>query len=81
MPRHLLDKLKEARNCATFSSQYAGFGFPGDRVKAIEHGGERETEHSVHEFIEDRTRIYRETWILPYLDAVIAWAEGEDNDT
>lgn len=30
--------------------------------------------------VRELTRLYRESWLLPELDAVIAWAEGEKEE-
>ena len=62
--------LKELRRNASLEN--ASFGFRGNLVTC---NGKT---MPVDDFIKERTRLHRETWILPWIDQVIAWAEGED---
>lgn len=62
MKQSKLDRLKELRDYCNFKN--ADFGYFGDEVIG-----------RCSEFIRDRTRIYRDTWILPVIDELIAEEE------
>lgn len=68
LPKFLVNRLKEARRAATM--EQAGFGFSTDTLvvagKTV----------GVTEFIKESTRVYRETWIIPQIDEVLAWAKS-----
>lgn len=62
IPAKMIAALKEAREAATFSR--AGFfTFEPDAAK-------------LDAELKERTRLYRETWIIARIDQVIAWAEN-----
>ena len=72
MPRQTtLDLLRDARKAATFD--LAGFSNIGPEAQGDE--ALPADEHRVDTFIKARTRIYRQTWILPQLDTAIARLE------
>lgn len=71
IPRSMLDQIKDARRAATL--EQASFGWRTDLVQLNSQPAE-----NVTDFIRRKTELYRETWIIPQLDAVIRWAEGED---
>jgi hypothetical protein len=73
MPKKLLKQLKEARVAATLKN--ASFAFPKDCLHASQHMSEDFHGHP-DDYIKEKTRLHRETWVLPAIDAVIAWAEG-----
>ena len=78
IPLERIRELKELRRIATMEN--ASFGMPGDHV--IHHawgpdavpGGEKK---DTTEFIADRTRLWRQSWLIGPLDDLIAWAEGQ----
>lgn len=72
-PQHVIDKLREARRVANM--ERASFGFTFDTV-TIEGGFDAGTKMTVDAFVKEKTRLYRESWLLPPLDDLIAWAEG-----
>lgn len=76
VPAHILYKLKDVR--ATAMMETASFGFPNDCVKATGHF-EANFEGHPDEYIKEKTRLWRESWIKGPLDDIIAWAEGRSN--
>lgn len=75
VPLKVLRKLKELYKRASLTN--ASFGSPGDRVTIRNDA----REISVDDFIKERTRIHRETYVLPLIDELIGWAEGEGEET
>lgn len=65
MPRSHLNLLRDAMSAATFDSA-AFFSFDPD-------GDKKDAE------LRERTRLYRETWIIPQIKAVIDWAENKES--
>lgn len=65
IPQRQLRELKYALNAARMNPGTVGFGDIGEKVG----------DQSVTDFVIKKTRIYRETWIIPQLEAVIKWAE------
>lgn len=74
VPNRLMRALEGARKSATM--EQASFGFPGDTVTHGHHMEAKATEHP-DTYIKERTRLYRESWIIHPLDDVIAWAKGD----
>ena len=68
MPYAMREQLRRAINAAEMEN--ASFG----SYKVIEHG----REHDVTDFAKEVTRLYRQSWILPQLRNVLAWAENEE---
>ena len=62
-----IKKLREIRRLATFES--ANFS---KLMSEPEHGSFPKSEAEVTDFIRERTRIFRETWILSALDELLA---------
>ena len=73
-PKHVIRKLRELRRHA--SLQNAKFGFNTDKVDvlSVPYRGE----HTVDDFVKEVTKAHRNTWILPLVDELIAWAEGSE---
>lgn len=71
IPRKILDKLKAAREAATLES--ASFDWPDSTMTVKCRSGNFKGRPD--KFIKERVRVYHQSWILPQLDAVIAWAE------
>lgn len=74
VPQDILRALERARQAATMVD--ASFGFPKDVVKGSAHF-EKDFEGHPDDYIKEKTRLYRETWIIGPLDRAIAWAKGE----
>lgn len=77
IPQHVIDRLKKIRQTATMNN--ASFGFPHDTVTHTHHFEDTKTEHP-DDYIKEKTRLWRLSWIIEPLDEVIAWAEGAAND-
>jgi hypothetical protein len=75
IPRKMLDELKAARKAAQFD-EMSQFDWADSKCTVTCRSGDFEGRPDT--FIKERTRIYRQSWIIPQLDAVIAWAEGRD---
>lgn len=73
-PKHVIDKLHAARKNASLET--AIFGFPTDTV-LLEGPADRERRMTVDAFIKERIRIHHDSWVLPLLDELLAWAEGD----
>lgn len=76
LPRKILDAIKEARRSATMED--AGFDWSDSTMTASCREGDFVGRPDT--FIKNRTKLYRETWIVHPLDRVIAWAEGQDKE-
>jgi hypothetical protein len=66
-PVHVIDKLRDLHSKAAF--ERASFGLDTVVVR------ERDS-MTADEFCKERTRTYRQAWLLPQIDSLIAWAEG-----
>lgn len=73
IPMEILTKIKEARAAATMEN--ASFGFKSEVVSSNPHACPPIIDMPIDEFIKERTRPYRDSWIINYLDEVIEWAE------
>lgn len=73
LPRKILDELKAARQSATMED--ASFDWPDSTMTASCRSGNFNGRPDA--FIKERTRLYRQSWIISRLDTIIAWAEGE----
>lgn len=81
VPSKILRELQEARKSATFETAQFGFGSEQWLRVQARHGEEHHTASgpvNITDLIVDRTKLYRETWIVAALDRVIEWAEGGD---
>ena len=82
-PQYVIDRLKKARGYAAMEN--ASFGFPNEFLSARERltnsprRGQKSTTVTIDQLIKEETRLYRETWLLPEIDKLIAWAEGNDD--
>ncbi len=74
LPKKIIARLNEARRFATMEN--ANFGFAGDKV-SFEHMGHMPGTMSVDKYIKLETRRYRETWLIPQIDAILDWSRGE----
>lgn len=66
-PKHVIEKLREARRISTMEN--ANFGWD------VVHTTARELTSTT--FVKERSRLYRETWLIPVLDELLAWAENK----
>lgn len=76
-PRYIITQLENALRSAKMGDA-ASFGFPNDTVAVNAHF-EFETNgkpQPLDAYIKERTRLYRETWIIPQIEAALAWAKG-----
>jgi len=73
VPNHILDKLKSVEKRAKFEN--ASFGFKRDTVRVNTVFDSSEPQ-SLDGFVKEQTRLYRETWLIPEIRAIIDWAEG-----
>ena len=75
-PKHVIATLRQLRGLATFTT--AAFGMPDETVVGRPSASmmSKPVEVPTDEFIKERTRIFRETWMIPELDKLIEWAEG-----
>lgn len=74
VPEYVMRALKEARAKATFES--ADFGFDQEIVTVTGMGSNPDNGKTVDQFVKDRSGPYRRSWLIPQIDIVIAWAEG-----
>lgn len=73
--RDFIAGLKIARRRAAFENCHFG----NDKVRVVR-SWKPESEYreeTTDEFVKNRSRIYRETWLVPVLDALIEFAEGK----
>lgn len=74
-PLKVIRALKTLRDHAAFKN--ASFGFNDETLTLSGRPGPTpQTEWTVDAFIKERTRIYRQSWLLPQIDELIKWAEG-----
>ena len=72
--RELLAEAKEARRAATM--QTMSVGWPGETVsKSGTFANDEDGTTTPDEYIRDKTRLYRESWIIGPLDRIIAELE------
>lgn len=79
VPKHIAEKLRTAREFANF--ERASFSFKDERL--ILHGRtypDDKRDWIVDDFIKERTRLWRESWLLPILDELLEWAGDEKPD-
>ena len=72
IPRRLREELREALKAARMENAAFGAIYP-ERITL--NGCTR----SLDQIIKQESKLYRETWIIPRLEALLAWAEGKDN--
>lgn len=72
-PDAVIVALENALRAATMET--ANFGFGTERLK-ITSGPNTGTVASCDEFIKERTRLYRDSWIIPQIEEALAWAKG-----
>ena len=73
-PLKVIKKLEEALRLAKM--ERISFGFDTDRL-TLGSGPDHGQEHGVTDFIKERTRIYRQTWLIPAIEETLAWAKGK----
>lgn len=73
-PLKIIRNLEEALRLAKF--ERANFGFESDRLTLWSSGPDHGQQHTVDEFIKERTRLYRKMWLIPQIEEVLAWARG-----
>jgi hypothetical protein len=77
-PKKIQEKLHELRRNASLEN--ASFGFKTETLKLKYRASGMFTdqlEWTVDEFIKERTRLHRQSWILPLIDELIEWTEGD----
>jgi hypothetical protein len=67
-------KLKALRETAAF--ERASFG--DSKVVWSPGYGRDPVETTLDALCKEETRLYRQSWVLPAIDQLIAWAEGEE---
>ena len=75
-PLKIIRDLEEAVSLAKMGDR-ASFGFKTDRLY-LDGGPDNGQSFTVDEFIKERTRLYRQTWLIPKLEQTLAWAKGEE---
>jgi hypothetical protein len=70
-----LNRLREIARTATM--QTAGFCFPHEKVSAPRESFGPVEEMTIDELIKDRTRIWRDSWIVNPLNEMIDRIEGK----
>ena len=73
-PLKIIKNLEEALRVAKM--ERASFGSDQDRL-TIWSGPDHGQQHTVDAFIKERTRLYRQTWLIPQIEEALAWAKGE----
>lgn len=79
LPKPILAGLREARDMMEMTPQKFSSGFPTDFVIECDADGAiRPGAKPVHqtEFIVEKTRLWRSSWVIRPLDVVIDWASG-----
>ena len=77
-PLKIIRRLEEALRYARM--ERATFGMPYDTLQ-ITSGLGRSDEHvKIDEFVKERTRLWRQTWLIPEIEAALKWAKGERCD-
>lgn len=71
-----LEELKKLRRTLTMETAVFEAGY-GERVKILSGYGGSTPKMTTTEFIVDRTRRWRETWVLPVLDGLIEKYDGK----
>lgn len=75
VPERVLAALQLARKRASFEDVV--FGQPGEQAQLRSASGAScGPSKPLTQFIVDRTRDFRETYLLPALDELLAWADG-----
>ncbi len=73
-PLHLIATLEKALKSAKMEG--ASFAFPNERIRIVS-GMNNGFEESIDGFIKGRTRLYRESWLIPEIEDALEWARGE----
>jgi hypothetical protein len=76
IPAKHIRNLEEALSFAKL--ERASFGFAAEKVTVHAQMGNPEETMSIDQFINDRTRIYRESWLIPAIQKVLDWANGKE---
>ncbi len=74
-PAKVIKNLEEALSLAKMGRR-TSFGFLRDHVRIVS-GWDAGHEDSIDGFIKERTRLWRETWLIPQIEEALAWARGE----
>ncbi len=72
--RRSIRNLEKALRFAKMES--ASFGFPTERVRTV-YGPRWGQEEAIDDFIKERTRLWRESWLIPQIEETLAWAKKE----
>lgn len=75
-PNEIVGKLQELRKLCTYET--ASFGFPSEKVNSNPYLAPQQVGVPIDEFIKERTRLHRESWILPTIDELIGLLNAED---
>jgi hypothetical protein len=73
-PAKVIRNLEEALRVAKM--ERASFGFDNERLRIVT-GFDEGHEESIDSYIKERTRLYRESWLIPQIEEALAWARGE----
>lgn len=78
LPAHIERRLEIILSRAKFET--AKFGFDTELVSLSGMGNDRSKLRTKDEFIKSETRPFRETWLIPQIEAVLAWSRGEQTE-
>jgi len=73
-PLKIIRNLEEALRLAKM--ERAAFSFTHEKLRII-NGFDAGHVESIDSFVKERTRIYRETWLIPQIEEALAWARGD----
>ncbi len=73
-PLKIIRNLERALQSAKMEG--ASFGMTHDRI-TITGGPSTGFTEDVDSFVKARTRLYRESWLIPQIEEALAWARGE----
>lgn len=78
LPKHILSEIKEALSSAKM--ERASFDSMNKEGVTIKEGkGKPEHHASLTEFIKERTRLYRDSWIVARLERILRWSAATDD--
>lgn len=75
-PKHVIADLRAALNYAQMTENSARFG--RDEVTLNAGKDYARAMGTEDEFIKERTRLWRQSWLIPRIEKALAWAEGND---
>ena len=76
LPPHIVAKIEDVISCAEHkNANFDGLSPPGDPWEKGAHGYDTATD-----FINERTRLFRNSWLVSPLEGVLDWSEGNDGE-